>query len=113
MPSIKKYTHKQKKKKKDKIKMPSILGQQNIIKDNSKKTIPKWFFKIVMASFKKYTSFIRNIQVNLITRFNIKASMDSSFWCWNKWVCNWETPSVGGETVLQAETQSAMVSTAK
>ena len=93
--------------------MPSFLGQQNIIQDNSKKTILKWFFKIIMASFKKYKSFIRNIQVHLITRFNIKASMDSSFWCWNKWVCNWEIHSVGGEMVLQAETQSAMVSTAK
>lgn len=33
MPSIKKYPHKQKKK--DKTKMPSFLGQQNI-QDNSK-----------------------------------------------------------------------------
>jgi hypothetical protein len=37
MPSIKNYTSK----KKDKIKMPSFLGQQNIIQDNSKKTVPK------------------------------------------------------------------------
>lgn len=77
--------------------MPSFLGQQNI-QDNSKKTIPKWFFRIIRASFKKYKSFIRNIQVNLIIKFNIKASMDSSFWWWNKWVCNWETHSVGEES---------------
>ena len=41
MPSIKKTHTSQKKKKKDKIKMPSFLGQQNIIQGNSKKTIPK------------------------------------------------------------------------
>lgn len=94
MPSIKNYTSK----KKDKIKMPSFLGQQNIIQDNSKKTVPKWFFKIITASFKKYKSFIRNIQVNLITKVNMKASMASSFWWWNKWVYNWETHGVGGES---------------